>query len=185
MPRKYIRKFLPTHESLMRYRWARAILAGRLHHPGLWHLHRRSVASGVALGLFAGLIPGPLQMIGAALLSVIFRANLPVAVITTLYTNPLTIVPLYALAYAYGAFLLGQSGARPANFELPDMNWGNWMDVLPQWFVSLGKPFAIGLPALALTLAILGYIIVRILWRVMVIWEWRRRTRLRKEKDGS
>lgn len=156
--------------------WARRLLAGRLHHPNLWHLHRRSVAGGVAVGLFCGLIPGPLQMIGAALLAMVFRVNLPVAVFTTLYTNPLTIVPLYALAYEYGAFLLGRHNAVASQrFALPEMGWDNWTSVLPHWFLSLGKPFALGLPMLALTLAAAGYVGMRALWYVLVVWEWRRR----------
>ena len=56
-----------------------------LHHPNLWHLHRRSVAGGVAVGMFCGLIPGPFQMIGAAIMSVLFRVNLPVAVHRSLH----------------------------------------------------------------------------------------------------
>lgn len=187
MPRKYFRKFLPTHDTIMRTRWGRFLLRGRLHHPNLWHLHRRSVAGGVSLGLFCGLVPGPLQMVSAAVLAMVFRVNLPVAVFTTLYTNPLTIVPLYAVAYEYGAFLLGQHGAvSAARLALPEMNWGNWVTVLPHWFMSLGKPFALGLPTLALTLAALGYIGVRALWYLAVVWEWRRRAArraARKEND--
>ena len=68
------------------------------------------------------------------------------------------------------------------------MNWSNWTEVLPHWFAALGKPFALGLPMLALTLALLGYITVRVLWRVAVIWEWRRRATRRigrEEKHGK
>lgn len=186
MPRKYFRKFLPSHDTVMQSRWGRFVLRGRLHHPNLWHLHRRSVAGGVALGLFCGLIPGPLQMIAAALLAAMFRVNLPVAVLTTLYSNPLTIVPLYALAFEYGAFILGhQGGISHARFALPPMDWSNWTVVLPQWLSALGKPFAVGLPMLALTLATIGYIAVRGLWRLAVIWEWRRRAGMRaKRKEG-
>jgi hypothetical protein len=147
-----------------------------LHHPNLWHLHRRSVAGGVAVGMFAGLIPGPLQMIGAALLAVLFRVNLPVAMLTTLYTNPLTIVPLYLLAYALGAFVTGQhTGLSAAQFAVPEMGWSNWFTVMLDWVMSLGKPFAIGLPLLAIILAIIGYFVVRVLWYGMVVLEWRRR----------
>ena len=183
--RKLFRKHLPSHESIRKSPWARPF-GNWLHHPNLWHLHRRSVAGGVAAGLFAGLVPGPLQMITAAILAVLFRVNLPVAVFTTLYTNPFTILPLYVVAYEYGAFVLGHhNGIASARLQLPEMDWSNWLQVLPDWFVSLGKPFAVGLPLLAITLAILGYIGVRILWRVMVIWEWRRRAARRRKKHGT
>lgn len=184
--RKLFRKYLPSHESIRQSRWAQPF--GRwLHHPNLWHLHRRSVAGGVAAGLFAGLIPGPLQMIGAALLAVLFRVNLPVALFTTLYTNPFTILPLYVLAYEYGAFLIGyHNGIAPARLALPEMSWSNWFTVLPEWFMSLGKPFALGLPLLAVTLALAGYAAVRMLWHGMVVWEWRRRAaRRRRAHDGG
>jgi uncharacterized protein len=175
MPKKYFRKFLPSHEAIRHSRWARPFGAW-LHHPNLWHLHRRSVAGGVAAGLFAGLIPGPLQMLGAAILAVLFRVNLPVAVFTTLYTNPFTILPLYVLAYEYGAFVIGHhNGIAPSLLAVPAMDWDNWSTVLPGWFESLGKPFALGLPLLAVTLAVLGYVVVRVLWRWAVVWEWRRR----------
>jgi uncharacterized protein (DUF2062 family) len=183
--RKFFRSRLPSHESIRQSRWARPF-GSWLHHPNLWHLHRRSVAGGVAVGLFAGLIPGPFQMIGAAILSVLFRVNLPVALFTTLYTNPFTILPLYVLAYEYGAFVIGyHNDIRPERLKLPEMDWSNWLQVLPDWFKSLGEPFAVGLPLLAITLAILGYAGVRILWRVMVIWEWHRRAAKRRRKHET
>ncbi len=175
MLKKYFRKFLPDHETIKQSRWIRPF-GTWLHHPNLWHLNRRSVAGGVASGMFCGLIPGPFQMIGAALLSVLFRVNLPVAMFTTLYTNPFTIVPLYVLAYELGAFVTGQhNGLSTAYFELPEMNWDNWHTVLLDWVISLGKPFAVGLPLLAIILAIAGYFVVRVLWYAVVVWEWRRR----------
>ncbi len=92
------------------------MLGHRLQHPNLWHLHRRSVSGGVAVGMFCGLIPAPFQMISAALMSVLFRVNLPVAIFTTLYTNPFTTIPLYWVAYMLGALVTGQSNAMTAEF---------------------------------------------------------------------
>ena len=66
MPRKYFRRFLPDHDSIREHRWV-ARFGPRLQHPNLWHLNRHSVAGGVAVGLFTGLIPGPLQMLGGRL----------------------------------------------------------------------------------------------------------------------
>ncbi|CAH1905317.1 Flagellar biosynthesis protein FlhF [Candidatus Nitrotoga sp. HW29] len=180
MPKKYFRKFLPSHETFKQSRWA-CWFGGWLNHPNLWHLNRHSVAGGVAVGLFTGLIPGPLQMIGAALLAVLLRVNLPVAAATTLYTNPFTIVPLYALAYQLGVFVTGHhNGQSPVSLTLPEMTWVNWPAVMLDWIVSLGKPLAAGLPLLALSFAIAGYFSVRMLWRVIVVWEWRKRASRRR-----
>jgi len=180
MPRKHFRKYLPTHASIHEHRWLGRF--GRfLEHPNLWHLNRHSVAGGVALGLFAGLVPGPLQMLTALLLAIPLHVNLPVALVTTLYTNPLTIVPLYVLAYEYGALLLGETagGAVVADFSF---DWLHLLDstrALFEWMVSLGKPLAVGLLALALTLAAVGYFAVKLAWRLHVTLAWRAR-RLRR-----
>jgi uncharacterized protein (DUF2062 family) len=148
-----------------------------LTHPNLWHLNRRSVPGAVAIGLFSGLIPGPLQMLSALLLTIGLRKNLPVALLATLYTNPLTIVPLYLLAYQLGALLLGTE-ARAAPLSMWEMNWGDWgasFHTLLDWMASLGKPLAVGLVALAFALAALGYVATRIGWRAYVILAWRAR----------
>lgn len=175
--RKFFRKFLPDHETVKNQHWLKPF-GGWLHHPSLWYLHRRTVAGGVAVGMFCGLIPGPLQMISAALLAVLLRVNLPVAVFTTLYTNPFTIVPLYVLAYGLGAWVSGaQNGAVETSFYFPEMHWHNWPSELWDWLVMLGKPFLIGLPLLAVILAIVGYFAVRVTWRVAVVWKWSHRRR--------
>src|SRR5258705_11955968 len=108
MPRKFFRKYLPDGNTVRSKRYL-AWLGRWMHHPNLWALNRDSVAGGFAIGLFSGLGPGPLQMLTAALLAIPLKKNLPVALVTTLYTNPLTIAPLYLLAYGYGRLLLGAS----------------------------------------------------------------------------
>ena len=176
VPKKYFKKWLPSHDAIRQHRWLLP-LGTRLQHPNLWHLHRRSVSGGVAVGLFCGLIPGPLQMLGSALLAVLFRVNLPVAMFTTLYTNPFTILPLYWLAYQLGVWVTGHhDGMTAAQFSVPEMSWGNWFTVLTDWFFSLGQPFIIGLLLLAISLSVLGYLMVRIGWRLWVIWQWRKRS---------
>lgn len=173
--RKFFRRFLPPHDTVKNNRWLKPF-GGRLHHPNLWHLHRRSVAGGVAIGLFCGLIPGPLQIVSAALLAVLLRVNLPVAAFTTLYTNPLTIVPIYVLAYELGAWVSGvHNGVAVAQLTFPDLHWSSWPSELWGWLTMLGKPILIGLPLLAVSLAIAGYLGVRVIWRVAVIIRWRTR----------
>lgn len=177
--RNLFRKILPSHETVQNQRWLKPF-GSWLHHPNLWHLNRRSVAGGVAVGMFCGLVPGPLQMISAALMSVLLRVNLPVAAFTTLYTNPFTILPLYAVAYELGAWFSGARNGAPLNhFTFPEMHWRSWLSDLWAWMVMLGKPLLIGLPLLALILAITGYVAVRVAWRVAVMLRWRARKRRR------
>ena len=72
--RKHLKKYLPDHEAVHGNRWLRPFRYTLLH-PRLWHLNRHSAAGAVAAGLFCGLIPGPLQMLGAAICAVESEAN--------------------------------------------------------------------------------------------------------------
>jgi uncharacterized protein len=176
MPRKFLRKHLPEPEAILAKPWA-APFRPWLGHPNLWHLNRRSVPGAVAIGLFCGLIPGPVQMLGALLMAIPLRKNVPLAMVVTIYTNPLTIVPLYLIAYAYGALLLGHEGAA-AHITPYDWDWtlhGIW-----QWMLSLGKPLGVGLVALAVTLAVAGHFLTDLAWRLYVRRAWRRRAARRR-----
>lgn len=171
--KKFIRSRLPSAASIQTISWLQPI-AHWLRHPNLWHLHRRSVAGGVALGLFCGLVPGPLQMISAALLAIWLRVNLPVAIFTTFYTNPFTIVPLYLFAYQIGVWVLGEGDVADVR-AFPELHLHDWFDPLWNWLLSLGKPILVGLPILALCLGVFGYLLVRLGWRLRVVWKWRHR----------
>jgi uncharacterized protein (DUF2062 family) len=179
MARKFLRQYLPTAETIRQDK-VLGRLGRWLHHPNLWHLNRRSVAGGVGIGMFCGLIPGPFQMLGAALLAVLLKVNLPVAALTTIYTNPLTIGPLYVAAYYLGRLLVGgETALTPA----PEFAWASaleWLRAMMQWAMSLGKPLAVGLVALAIALAVLGYACVDVAWRVHVVRCWRRRASRRR-----
>jgi uncharacterized protein (DUF2062 family) len=180
MPRKLFRKYLPSHESVRQNRYIR-FFGTALHHPNLWHLNRKSVAGGTAVGLFCGLVPGPLQMLSAALLAILFRVNLPVSVILTWYTNPFTIVPLYYIAYKLGMFVTGGKGkVLPGGdldlFALPIMEW---IPALYHWVASMGRPFVLGLFLLALIFAVAGYLLAVAAWRVHVTLAWNKRRRMR------
>ena len=176
VPRKYFRKFLPDAESIKHNRYIR-FFGSALHHHNLWHLNRHSVAGGVAVGMFSGLIPGPVQFVAAAIVSTIFRVNLPVAVFTTFYTNPFTIVPLYFLAYKLGAFFIGQNDDNPPQHELNlwDLPLTDWISALIHWAAAMGKPLALGLILLALLLAAMGYVAVQLAWRAYIMLQWRKR----------
>ena len=167
--RKHFHRYLPTPESILEKRWC-APFRPWLGHPSLWHLNQRSLPGAMAIGLFCGLIPGPFQMLAALLLCIPLRKNIPVALAVTFYTNPFTIVPLYLIAYGYGRLFIG-GGDLPQGF-VPDA-WNP--SALWEWSLSLGKPLAVGLCALAVTLAVLGYIAAALAWRLHVVRAWRRR----------
>jgi uncharacterized protein (DUF2062 family) len=174
--KRILRKYLPEPEEVLAKKWA-APFRPWLGHPNLWHLNRRSVPGAVAIGLFCGLIPGPVQMLSALLVAIPCRSNVPLAMVVTWYTNPFTIVPLYLAAYEVGRLVLGADRAGPVT-TIPDWHWS--IAALWEWLVSLGKPLAVGLVALALILAIVGYWTTRVAWRLYVVTAWSRRSTRRK-----
>ena len=187
MPRKFFRRYLPSHESVRNHRYI-SRLGPRLHDANLWCLNRRSVAGGVCAGLFAGLIPGsnPVQFVAAGLLSVLFRVNLPLAVVVTLYSNPFTIVPLYYVAFKLGQLVLMRSGDTVPNVSevFDGRTWQEWIPALLHWMASVGKPLLIGVPLLAVVLACAGYVVVSWAWQVHVRLAWhRRKTRRRTARQ--
>lgn len=183
--RRHLHKFLPDHEAIRGNRWL-APFENTLLHPRLWHLNRRSAAGAVAAGMFCGLIPGPLQMLGAAICAVVFRVNLPLAMLTTVYTNPFTIVPLYVVAYAIGQWVL----PGPTQRFVPPPDWGEesfmaWIASLIDWMAGLGTPLALGLVLLATILAVAGYLLVKLAWRIYLVRAWRRRGRQRAGRQSA
>ena len=184
MPRKFFRRYLPTHESVRNHRYLGRFAPWLHQHPNLWHLNRASVAGGVAAGLFAGLIPGsnPVQFLAAAVLAISFRVNLPIAVAVTLYSNPFTVVPLYYAAFRLGQLALMRSDEAVPQFQgvFDDKPWQDWIPALLDWLAHIGKPLLVGLPLLALLLAVMGYALVRVGWKTYVGIAWQRRRRRRR-----
>jgi uncharacterized protein len=113
------------------------------------------------------------------LFAVVFKVNLPVAVTTTLYSNPFTVIPIYIVAYTLGEFVIGNgTGNMPqTDLQLMDKNIGEWIPALVDWMMSLGKPLLMGIFLLALLLAVIGYFGVRAVWRLYTIYKWRKRAK--------
>lgn len=167
---------LPEREDIFASRWLKP-LAPLFDHPCFWTLSRRRAACSVAAGLFGGLMPGPTQMATALIIAWLLRSNLPLAMFTTLYSNPFTYLPLYYVGYQIGSLLL--TGA-PATDMPPLPEWGSadyWRQ-LGQWLGLHGKPLLVGVPVLGLTLAAIGYFAVSKLWQLRTLH--RRRQQLRR-----
>ena len=164
MLRRRLKALLPNIDKLRENR-SLGMFGEHLFHPALWHLHRRSVAGGVAAGLFCGLIPGPLQVIGSAAAAIYFRVNLPVALVTTFYTNPFTIVPLYIVAYRLGCLVMPGEEVIPAAPAI-SADVSASLKAITEWAGSLGTPLLVGVPLLAALLAAAGYLLVRLVWNI-------------------
>lgn len=172
--RRFLKKYLPDHQTIRNNAWLRPFESTLLH-PRLWHLNRHSAAGAVAAGMFCGLIPGPLQMLGAALCAVVFRVNLPLALLVTLYTNPVTIVPLYVIAYQLGRFVLRDDSRFVAPPDFNPATFVAWTEAMQQWMIAAAKPLGLGLVMLAVSLAAIGFVVTKAAWRLHLLRAWQRR----------
>ena len=143
-------------------------LAPRLADPKLWQWSRRGVALGVALGLFIGLLIPVAQILFAGSAAVLLRANVAMAAVGTLVTNPLTVPPIYYAAYHLGAWVTGTSVADGLSLTDPGS--------LFEHFGSIGLPLFTGLAVTATVAAVSSYLLIS------RVWIWRVNTRRRTLK---
>jgi len=144
-------------------RWLRNTFA----QPMVWHLNRRSVAGGVAVGLFISWVPVPLQMLLAAVISAVLRVHVPVSVVMVWFTNPLTFAPLLYAAWNSGSMILGKPVfAEPLGFSTSNLltHAGHaWPTLLT------------GMLFCASVSAVLGFCLTLLVWRIHAIRRWRMR----------
>lgn len=186
MARRWAKALVRKFEAMQDSRWLRPF-ARYIAHPSLWSLNRRSVALAVAAGMIGGLIPGPFQMITAGLIAMVARCNFPIALVVTLYSNPLTIVPLYLVAYKLGG-VVSSAHAAPTLVAPPHFDWLHLWDstaALAHWAWNLGTPLFVGVPLLALILAVAGYALTRLGWSLHLRLEWRARKEARRQREAA
>ncbi|MES2001781.1 MAG: DUF2062 domain-containing protein [Pseudomonadota bacterium] len=162
----------PTRESIHHNRFLRPF-AKYIGDPSLWRLTRRSVPRGVALGLFVGLIIPFMHTVIAALFAVPARANVAVSAGFTLLINPLTIPPIYYAAYRIGSWELHHNRqlVDPAAAERVSGELGRMLF----WAHHASGPIALGILTLAVSAAVIGYIVSAIAWRSWCASKWRER----------
>jgi uncharacterized protein (DUF2062 family) len=176
-----LKRWLPDAESIRSNRWLRW-LGPALHHPRLWHLSRRGLALGMALGFFFGLLIPLAQIPLSAAAAVALRANVPAAVASTLVSNPLTFGPLYYAAWRLGSAVLGEPEKAPPPQHVPALDEEGPQD--SAWeravrrILGVGKPLLLGLAMLATGVGITTYFVVSAIWRLKVLWKRRRRVSL-------
>jgi uncharacterized protein (DUF2062 family) len=147
-------------------------------HSHLWRFSRRSVPRGAALGMIVGIfvmIPG-LQIIGAALLALPFRANIPVAAAATFASNPVTTPFILVAAIFVGNDVFGLE-ADPGHFQELVAN-GAGLSQWLAWLATDAAPALIGgLLVIAVISAGISYLLASWFWRYRVGRRWNRRSR--------
>lgn len=159
-------------------------------------MSRKGIALGLALGVFFGLLIPIAQIPFSATMAVLLRANLPVAVASTLVTNPVTFGPVYYGAYKLGKFVLLEDDPNPEELEAIlsthseheeehlGVDLGFWASVQYAWdqLGKVGKPLIVGLGIVASVTGVGAYFLVNTLWTWKVRWQRRRRLQRQQEK---
>lgn len=144
----------------------------------LWRFTRRSVPRGVAVGLLVGifaLIPG-IQIIGAALMCVPCRGNIPIAAAMTFLSNPAT-TPLIIAASIYVGNKLGFHADLTTFYGLYEH--GASLREWAYWMLSDAAPaLLIGLAIISIVAAAVGYVVSAVVWR----WWIGRKHKARRER---
>jgi len=165
-PRKLYKQYVPQRQHFNEHQYLKH-LGDWFHDQNLWHLNRRSAAKAIAVGFFISFIPLPGQVIIAAIVAIAARINLPLTVSAVFLTNPITMGPLFLLAYEVGATVLGVP-AELTHFEL-SYHW------LSETMVHIWKPLLTGCFILGVFASAVGNVLVRILWRLHLVRRWKKR----------
>jgi len=174
--RIWLRSAMPVREELEDNRYVGHF--ARRHE--LWRFTRRSVPRGVAVGLLVGifaLIPG-VQIIGAALMCVPVRGNIPLAAAMTFLSNPATTPFILAgsifignsLGYHADLLTLNRLYETGAGFR----EWGYWL------LSDAAPALLLGLFIISTIAAAIGYLVSSFVWR----W-WVARKRRGKLAQGQ
>lgn len=166
MPRRYIRRYLPSPDKLRESK-ALGVFGNLIFAPNLWHLNRKSFSGAFSLGLFAAFIPVPFQMLISAAGALIFRVNLPLSVALVWITNPITMPAIFYFCYLVGAFLL-DTPVQSMDFEL-STEW------LKTELTRIWQPFLFGCLIMAILSSSFGYLFARLFWRYIVVKSWQNR----------
>lgn len=171
---RWARANMPRREELEHNRW----IGPFARRPELWRFTRRSVPRGVAVGLLVGifaLIPG-IQIIGAALMCVPSRGNIPLAALMTFLSNPAT-TPLILAGSIWLGNQLGFHADTQTFYGLYERGagLGEWT----RWLLSDAAPAALlGLFIISTVTAAIGYLVSAFTWNSWV----RRKRRAAQER---
>ncbi|MFD1008415.1 DUF2062 domain-containing protein [Oceanisphaera ostreae] len=163
MVRRWIRSKMPSQATLREHKLLR-LFGERWLDPDYWSYNRRSVAIAIACGLFAAWLPLPLHSLIAIGLALLLRGYLPLAIAMVWVNNPLTIAPMFYVAYQLGVRLLGQPALE-------------FSYSLEHDFASIIWPLLTGALLLGLASSLLGWLLTHLYWRCKIQRAWKARQR--------
>jgi uncharacterized protein (DUF2062 family) len=131
-----------------------------LHDNRFFSIRRRTVVPAFALGIFIGFLPVPGHLVIAAGASVPLRVHIPLAMISTLISNPFTLPAIYYGCFRVGQVLLGLP-PQPFSFELS-------FDWVTHQFMQIWQPMLLGCLLVGAISATIGYIALDLLWRASI-----------------
>lgn len=136
-------------------------------------VNRRMITRGVAIGLFWGFIPMPMQMLAVMATTPFLRFNVPIAISMVWLSNPITMPPMYYIEYLTGNFLLGREGIE--GLELT-MSW------FTEHFDDILVPLYVGTAFYSIVVTGIIYVLLNRLWVNSVHSEKKERTHKRSKK---
>ena len=145
-----------------------------LHDHRLWGVRRKTVVPAFSLGVALAFLPFPGHFLVAALAALMLRVNIPVASLSTLISNPLTMGPIFYFSYRLGAALLGLD-PEPFAFEM-SLDWVRTV------FVTVWLPLMLGCALAGSVASLIAYIGLDALWRY-TIHDYKSQKRKRRNGD--
>ena len=177
MPRKFLRRFIPTPAFIQAHPRLR-FLGPVLLDPNLFHLNRYSVSMAFLVGVFLAFFPLPGQMALAAIIAFWVRCNLPITVALVWITNPITIPPIFFATYKLGVWLLDIPALPHSHITF---TW-EWID---SELKRIWKPLLVGCFCAGSFFALLSYFLINLLWRGYVMHQWHYRRERRRRRRQS
>jgi uncharacterized protein len=160
MPRRLFHKIRPFTQSL-RDRWYFRVWGPRLTDARLWSLNRRTITAAFGAGVATAFIPLPVHVLVGLFVAMVWRLNIPAMIGTLLLFNPITVVPIYYVAYRVGALLLR---IKPGPFAF-ELSW-TW---LQHGLGAIWKPFLLGCLVCAIAGGYLAYLGLELVWRISTV----------------
>lgn len=119
-------------------------------------------------------IPFPPQTLIAAIIAIIIRVNLPLSVLLIYITNPVTIPPMFYLAYKFGAWAL--------DAPVHQIQFAMTLEWVHETAILIWQPLLLGCTVFAIISAVLGYYGIHLFWRLHIVQKINDRRELRRQK---